>query len=62
MSKKLHCDVCDVIIGTARGGHVSARPLHGLADGGNPMDLCLPHYNSYKQTVREWVKLMQGAQ
>lgn len=60
MSSKQHCDVCDKIIGASRGGHVVAEPLHGLADGNKPMDLCLEHYNSYKRIVQEWLKYEQG--
>lgn len=39
MANKLHCDVCDVVIGNNRGGHVEATPLHGMSDGTYPMDL-----------------------
>lgn len=60
MSAKTHCDLCDVVIGNDRGGHVDARPLHGLADGGTPMDLCLAHYNSYKEVVAQWKKFEGG--
>lgn len=60
MSNKLHCDICDKVLDRAnKGGHVEATPLHGWADGNQPMDLCLDHYNSYKYAVRQWKRKEQ---
>jgi hypothetical protein len=67
MSSKKHCDLCDAVIREdtrfEEGGYIQRSSLGGPDSNAgfeSSMELCRPHYTSYKELIDEWRKLETG--
>lgn len=58
MASKLHCDLCDGMLGTLSKSFTLLSNDPGIVE--EEMDLCLEHRNSLRQLLKTWITQQQG--